>query len=92
MVFDRRRRCAKRAPLTASKLRKQEASMRSAALPAELAPPMMQCASISCKSLSAQILLSSQPSRRCGSLKPPAAGLFALDRHISLGVPPVDPI
>jgi hypothetical protein len=38
MVFDRRRRRAKNAPLTASKLRKKEASMRPTALPAELAP------------------------------------------------------
>jgi len=45
MVSDRRRRRAKRAPLTASKLRKKEASMKSAALPAKLAPSMTQCVS-----------------------------------------------
>jgi len=38
MAFGRRKRRAKRAPLTAAKLRKQEVSMRSTALPAELAP------------------------------------------------------
>jgi hypothetical protein len=38
MVFDRRRRRAKSAPLTASKLRKKAASMRSTALPAKPVP------------------------------------------------------
>jgi hypothetical protein len=38
MVFDRRRRRAKSAPLTTAKLRKKEASVKSTALPVELAP------------------------------------------------------
>jgi len=44
MAFGRRRRRAKRAPLTASKLRKKEAFMRSTALSAELRPRARRCA------------------------------------------------
>jgi hypothetical protein len=45
MVFDRRRRRAKRAPLTGSKPRKKEAFLRSTALSAKLLSPLMKCGS-----------------------------------------------
>ncbi len=69
-----------RRPLTVSKLRKKEASMRSTALPAKLTPPMMQC--VSCPRNSPVTPGDAGAERRA-----PSRLLTHMRRGISLGLP-----